>query len=67
MIAFFLAVPISWWMMDAWLKSFAYRIVLGLDSFVMAGVLALGIAWLTVSYQSIKTAIANPLKSLKSE
>jgi len=67
LIAFFLAVPLSWWMMDTWLKGFAYRINLGATSFVIAGVLALGIAWLTVSYQSIKAAIVNPVKSLKSE
>lgn len=67
LIAFFLAVPLSWWMMDTWLKGFAYRIDLGANSFIIAGVLALGIAWLTVSYQSIKAAIVNPVKSLKSE
>jgi len=66
-IAFVLAVPLSWWMMDTWLKGFAYRISLGLSSFAVAGLLALGIAWLTVSYQSIKAAIVNPVKSLKSE
>ncbi len=65
-IAFVLAVPLSWWMMDTWLKSFAYRIHLGINSFLLAGVLALSIAWLTVSYQSIKAAIVNPVKSLKS-
>jgi putative ABC transport system permease protein len=67
LIAFFLAVPLSWWMMDAWLKGFAYRIDLGINSFMIAGILALGIAWLTVSYQSIKAAIVSPVKSLKSE
>lgn len=67
LIAFTLAVPLSWWMMDSWLKGFAYRIDLGINSFIIAGALALGIAWLTVSYQSIKAAIVNPIKSLKSE
>jgi putative ABC transport system permease protein len=67
LIAFALAVPISWWMMDTWLKGFAYRVVLGADSFMIAGTLALGIALLTVSYQSIKAAIVDPVKSLKSE
>ncbi len=67
LIAFLIAVPISWWMMDAWLKDFAYRIDLGVGSFIIAGVLALSVAWLTVSYQSIKAAIVNPVKSLKSE
>jgi len=67
LIAFVLAVPLSWWMMDTWLKGFAYRVDLGINSFIVAGILALAIAWLTVSYQSIKAAIVNPVKSLKSE
>jgi len=67
LIAFAFAVPLSWWMMDAWLKGFAYRITLGVDPFVVAGIFALGIAWFTVSYQSIKAAIVNPVRSLKSE
>jgi len=67
LIAFVLAVPLSWWMMDTWLKGFAYRVDLGVNSFIVAGILALAIAWLTVSYQSIKAAIVNPVKSLKSE
>jgi len=66
-IAFVLAVPLSWWMMDTWLKGFAYRVNLGFASFVIAGVLALSIALLTVSYQSIKAAMLNPAKSLKQE
>jgi putative ABC transport system permease protein len=66
-IAFLLAAPLSWWMMDQWLSGFAYRITMGVGAFAMAGALALGIAWLTVSYQSIKAAIVNPVRSLKSE
>ena len=66
-ISFVLASPLSWWMMDSWLAGFAYRISLGVDSFLIAGLLALGIAGLTVSYQSIKAAVVNPVKSLKSE
>ena len=67
LIAFALAVPLAWWMMNEWLRSFAYRINLGASAFVLAGGIALAIAWLTVSYQSIKAAIVNPVKSLKSE
>ncbi len=67
LIAFAIAVPFSWWMMDQWLSGFAYRIGLGAGSFIIAGVLALTIAWLTVSYQSIKAAIVNPVRSLRSE
>jgi putative ABC transport system permease protein len=67
LIAFVLATPLAWWMMHEWLGSFAYRIEMGAGSFLSAGAIALLIAWLTVSYQSIKAAIVNPVKSLKSE
>ncbi len=67
LIAFVLATPLAWWMMNTWLQGFAYRIALGINSFFVAGFLALGIALLTVSYQSVKAAIVNPVKSLKSE
>jgi putative ABC transport system permease protein len=67
LVAFILATPLAWWMMSKWLSSFAYRIEMGIGSFVLAGAIALLIAWLTVSYQSIKAAIVNPVKSLKSE
>ncbi len=67
LIAFLLATPLAWWMMDTWLRSFAFRISMGAGSFVFAGIVAIGIAWLTVSYQSIKAAIVNPVKSLKGE
>jgi putative ABC transport system permease protein len=66
-IAYVLAVPVSWWMMNNWLQSFAYRITPGVGSFLLAGGAALTIAWLTVSYQSIKAARVNPVKSLRSE
>lgn len=67
LIAFVLAVPVAWWMMDSWLSGFAFRIPLGVGSFIMAGAIALTIAWITVSYQSIKASIANPVKSLRGE
>jgi putative ABC transport system permease protein len=67
LIAFVLATPLAWWMMSEWLGSFAYRIEVGVGSFVLAGAIALLIAWLTVSYQSIKAAIVNPVKSLRSQ
>jgi putative ABC transport system permease protein len=53
--------------MDSWLQDFAYRIDLDWWIFVLAGVLALLIALLTVSFQSIKAALMNPVKSLRSE
>lgn len=67
LIAFLLAVPLSWYIMDTWLNGFAFRTSIGIDTFIFAGALALGISWLTVSYQSIKAAVKNPVKSLKSE
>ena len=66
-LAFVLAAPVSWWLMNHWLQAFAYRIALGAPAFILAGLISLGIAWLTVSYQSIKAAMANPVKSLRSE
>jgi putative ABC transport system permease protein len=67
MIAFVLAAPLAWYVMNTWLESFAYRIELGVGVFILAGVAALVISWVTVSYQSIKAAIVNPIKSLRSE
>ena len=67
LVAFVLAVPISWYIMNNWLDSFAFRTNLGVGTFLFAGALALGISWLTVSYQSVKAAIKDPVKSLKSE
>jgi len=67
LLAFLLAAPLAWWMMTEWLDSFAYRITLGPAAFLLAGLSAIGIAWLTVSYQSVKSAFVNPVNSLKSE
>jgi putative ABC transport system permease protein len=66
-VAFVLAGPLAWYLMDNWLQGFAYRITPGLDVFLLAGLTAVLIAWVTVSYQSIKAAIINPVKSLRSE
>lgn len=65
--AFILAVPTSWFMMDRWLSSFAYHVDLGVGVFVAAGAIAIVIAWITVSYQSMKAALVNPIRSLRSE
>ncbi|HUS02169.1 MAG TPA: ABC transporter permease [Chitinophagaceae bacterium] len=61
------AFPLAWWMMNKWLQDFAYRINISLWVFVIAGVLAVAIALFTVSFQAIKAAIANPVKSLRTE
>jgi putative ABC transport system permease protein len=67
LISFVIAAPIAWWTMNQWLQNFAYHQALGLGVFVWAGLLALVIAWLTVSYQSLKAAVANPVESLRYE
>ncbi|MEX0721018.1 MAG: ABC transporter permease, partial [Balneolaceae bacterium] len=64
-IGFVIAIPIAWYAMNTWLADFAYRIEIGPGIFVLAGSAALIIALLTVSWQSIKAAIANPVNSLK--
>jgi len=62
-----LAVPISWYFMSKWLEDFAYRITISWWTFALAGILGLSIALLTVSYQAIKAAMQNPVKSLRTE
>jgi putative ABC transport system permease protein len=67
LIASLIAFPAAWWAMNKWLQSFAYRINISWWVFAVAGFLALLIALLTVSFQAIKAAIANPVKSLRTE
>jgi putative ABC transport system permease protein len=67
LISFIIAAPIAWYMMKQWLQNFAYRIDIGVGVFIVSGIAALLIAWLTVSYQSMKAALMNPVKSLRSE
>ena len=62
-----IASPIAWFVMNQWLEDFAYRIHLSPWIFITAGILALLIALFTISFQSIKAALANPVKSLRSE
>jgi len=66
-IAFVLATPLSWWAMHKWLQGFAYKVNVGWWMFAIAGVLSIVIALLTVSFQAIKAALTNPVKSLRSE
>jgi hypothetical protein len=67
LLAFVIASPVAWYVMQEWLNNFAYQIEIAWWMFGMAGILALAIALLTVSYQSIKAALVNPVKSLRSE
>jgi putative ABC transport system permease protein len=66
-IAAVIAFPIAWYAMNHWLQAFAYRINIGWSVFILATVIALLIAFATISFQAIKAATANPVKSLRSE
>ncbi|CAN5806564.1 ABC transporter permease [soil metagenome] len=66
-IAFVIATPLAWYAMHQWLQDFASRITIGWWVFVLAGGIALVIALATVSFQAIKAAVANPVKSLRTE
>ena len=67
LIAAVIAFPVGWYLMNSWLENFAYKIDIGWQVFVIAGISAMLIAFLTVSYQAIKAAIVNPVKSLRTE
>lgn len=67
LIAIVIASPIAYYAMNRWLKDFAYKIDITWCVFALAGLLAVGIAMLTVSFQSIRAALMNPVKSLRSE
>jgi putative ABC transport system permease protein len=66
-VAIIIATPVAWWAMNKWLQSFAYRINISWWIFLAAGIIAILIALITVSFQAIKAAVANPVKSLRSE
>jgi putative ABC transport system permease protein len=66
-VSILIATPLSWYAMSQWLEGFAYRTEIQLWFFVLAGLAALSIAVLTISYQSVKSARMNPVSSLKSE
>ena len=66
-VAFVISVPLSWYLMDKWLRNFAYRIDISWLIFLESGMAALLIAFLTISYQAIKAAVASPIKSLRTE
>ncbi|QHV96440.1 ABC transporter permease [Spirosoma endbachense] len=67
LLAIAIASPLAWYAMNRWLQSFAYKIDLEWWVFALAGLLAIGIALVTVSFHSIKAALMNPVKSLRSE
>ena len=66
-IAMLIAFPVAWYFMNKWLDNFAYKVQIGWIIFMIAGTVAIVIALLTVSYQAIKAAVANPVKSLRME
>jgi putative ABC transport system permease protein len=66
-VAFVIAAPLAWYAMDQWLSGFAYKVSISLMVFVYAGVAALVIALLTVSFESFRAASTNPVTSLRSE
>jgi putative ABC transport system permease protein len=67
LISFFIASPVAWYFMHSWLKDFEYRIDINWWVFIAAGIVALIMALLTVSYQAIKAALSNPVKNLRTE
>ncbi len=66
-VGILISIPLGWYAMNSWLADFSYRIELGWGVFVFAALLAIAIAIITVSFQSIKAALANPVKSLRTE
>ncbi|HXB45656.1 MAG TPA: FtsX-like permease family protein [Puia sp.] len=67
LIAVVIAFPLVWWAMNNWLNDFAYRIHITADIFLITGFLAIVITVVTISFQAIKAAVANPMKSLRTE
>lgn len=66
-VAIIIATPMAWWAMNKWLQDFAFRIEIKWWMFVLAGLVALIVAFVTISFQAIKAATINPVKSLRSE
>ena len=66
-ISILIATPVAWWAMNKWLQAFAYRVEISWWMFALAGCIAVAIALITVSFQAIKAALANPVKSLRTE
>jgi putative ABC transport system permease protein len=66
-IAVLIAAPVAWWAMNKWLQDFTYRIAINGWVFIIAGLIVVIIAMVTISFQAIKAAVANPIQSLRSE
>ncbi len=66
-ISFLIAVPVGWYVMTQWLNGFAYKIELGPAVFLLAGAISCAIAWGTIGFESVKAALGNPIKALRSE
>jgi putative ABC transport system permease protein len=67
LIALVFAIPVAWYMMQRWLEDYEYRIQMGWGVFLLGGLMAVLIAILTISYQSIRAALINPVDNLRSE
>jgi putative ABC transport system permease protein len=67
LVAMLISFPLAWWATSQWLKSFAYRIDIGIGIFAAADVLIILLTFLTISFQSVRAALANPVKSLRTE
>jgi putative ABC transport system permease protein len=66
-LAIVIAFPVAWWVSNQWLKGFAYHIHINAGIFIGAAAFIIGLAFLTISFQSVKAALANPVKSMRSE
>lgn len=67
LMAILIATPVAWYIMNAWLQNFAYKVTISWSVFAISGSVAILIALLTISFQAIKAALANPVKSLRTE
>jgi len=67
LIAYLIAIPIAWYLMDNWLRTYQYKINIGAGVFALVMVASVVITLITVSFQAIKAAVANPVKSLRTE
>jgi putative ABC transport system permease protein len=67
LIAFVLSLPLTWYGMSRWLETFAYRITPGMGLYVLGGLVSIFIGWITISYQSVRASLTNPVEVLKEE